>query len=109
MKAKLETVSDDLKESVCHFPLSQPYFFVVVLIIWSTECWKEIRTAFLLLKNLMCLETIGTMRDALPEDVDLTSCQSMDVTGLTVLLKVLFALISLSGWAWRCSFSGLAA
>merc|ERR1719159_2386336 len=41
--ANFATLSDDLKDSACQMPLSQPTFFIGILLIWTLVCVADMR------------------------------------------------------------------
>lgn len=94
MQAKFHHLGEEFKEEVCHIPLSQPCFFGVVLLIWSSACWLEVRKACNLLTNVLMLPRVSTMADALGEGDDSKSRVDANIEGLTLLVKVFFAVVS---------------
>lgn len=57
------TLNSSVKSAVCHIPLSQPAFFIMVLFIWSLTCIGDVRK---------CLGMFHSLIIAMPRVNDLT-------------------------------------
>jgi hypothetical protein len=91
-KGNFETLDDDLKDSACQMPLSQPVFFIGILLIWTLLCAAEMRSALGLGAALIWqTPTIDSMANATretPEEGD----EAVLVEGLTATVKALLAI-----------------
>jgi len=83
------TMPDDDKDNVCQMPLSQPTFFVAILLVWALVCMAEVRrTVGLAISLVWATPTIASMKDALtetPEEGD----EAVIVIGLTLPIKII--------------------
>lgn len=85
---RFDSLPDDLKENVCQISLSQPTFFMAILICWTLVCAAEMRRTIELAVSLAwATPTVDSMADATvdtPESGD----EAVLVTGLTRVCKV---------------------
>jgi len=92
---KFNTVDKHMKDTICAIPLSQPYFFLVVLLIWTLTCMSQIKSSVELLArlivNLPVVETMG--KGALEVDED--DEQVVTIMGLTRVMKVVILTVIL--------------
>jgi len=94
-KSNFATLDDDLKDNVCQMPLSQPTFFVGILLIWTLVCVADMRRAVALgLQLLIHTPTIGSMADACEETPE-TGDEAVIVVGLTATVKAVIAFLIL--------------
>lgn len=60
-----QDLDEDLKEQICQFPLSQPYFLMCILFIWALTCFAEVNNVFDLFHKLIwSLPTIDSTSDS---------------------------------------------
>jgi len=86
------TLSDDLKDSACQMPLSQPSFFIGILLIWTLVCMADMRTSTNLGGALLWYTpTISSMSEA-TEDTPETGDEAVIVVGLTVTVKAIIGI-----------------
>lgn len=93
---RFDTLPDDLKEDVCQISLSQPTFFMAILICWTLVCAAEMRRSLELAVSLAwSTPTIASMADATVETPE-SGDEAVLVTGLTrccKLIAVIFILL----------------
>lgn len=83
------TLDDDTKDNACQMPLSQPSFFIGILLIWTLVCCAEMRHTFELAISLVwATPTISTMAEATVETPDNTD-EAVVVVGLTIIVKLI--------------------
>jgi hypothetical protein len=86
---RFESLDDDTKDSACQMPLSQPTFFIAILLVWTLVCVAEVRRTFDLAGSLLfATPTISSMKDACqdtPEQHD----EAVLVVGLTLPVKII--------------------
>jgi len=89
---RFETMDDDIKGNVCQLPISQPTFFLCIMLTWTLVCLGEFRHSLCLANSLVFVTpTIASMADSLqetPEDGD----EAVIVEGLTVLVKIVLCI-----------------
>eukprot|EP00927_Polykrikos_kofoidii_P052290 TRINITY_DN46086_c0_g1_i1.p1 TRINITY_DN46086_c0_g1~~TRINITY_DN46086_c0_g1_i1.p1 ORF type:complete len:424 (+),score=44.96 TRINITY_DN46086_c0_g1_i1:19-1290(+) len=93
---KFEGLSEGLKGRICNVPLSQPIFFLMVLMIWTLTCISELRISISLARNLIFrMPTVDCTTKSLSAATDFY--QDMDneviVNGLTKELKALISIL----------------
>jgi len=77
------------RDAVCRFPLSQPAFLVIILVIWTLTCFSEIRETIDMMNRLMIgTPTVATMALALDRQDD----DSGTIVGLTWSMKLYIVL-----------------
>lgn len=88
-------LGDDLKDAICQVPLSQPTFFIGLLLIWTLVCFAEIRHCFDIAGSvLFSTPTVETMKESIQETEQLGD-EAVVVVGLTRLVKILAAVFIL--------------
>jgi hypothetical protein len=90
----LDTMSEDDQDNICRIPLSQPYFFGLVLIIWTLTCFAELRKAYTLQSTLMMLPTVDSMSESVGAGDDDSSDLDAVIKGMTVLMKIGLTLLT---------------
>lgn len=94
--AHFADLDDSVKESACQMPLSQPTFFIGILLVWALVCFAEIRRTFDLGISLVwATPTVSSMRESC-EDTPESGDEAVLVVGLTKILKatiVFFVLV----------------
>jgi len=89
------TLDDDVKDNACQIPLSQPTFFIGVLLIWTLVIVADMRRVVNLGGALLRqTPTIDSMKDSIvdtPEDGD----NAVIVIGLTAPVKAIIAIFIL--------------
>eukprot|EP00928_Gymnodinium_smaydae_P064512 TRINITY_DN47815_c0_g1_i1.p1 TRINITY_DN47815_c0_g1~~TRINITY_DN47815_c0_g1_i1.p1 ORF type:complete len:384 (-),score=40.19 TRINITY_DN47815_c0_g1_i1:191-1342(-) len=66
---RFDTLDKDVKSSVCRIPMSQPFFFELILFLWSATCLQEFRNTWRLFKSLIInTATCSAMGDAFEGD-----------------------------------------
>merc|ERR1740130_2493514 len=89
---RFETLGDDVKDGVCQLPISQPTFFICIMLTWTLVCVGELRHSLSLAYSLVIVTpTIASMADAVqetPEDGD----EAVVVEGLTVMIKIILCI-----------------
>lgn len=87
--SRFKGMPDDEKDSACQMPLSQPTFFIGILLVWTLVCISEVRrTMDLAVSLLFATPTIATMKESVqetPEDGD----EAVIVIGLTMVVKMI--------------------
>mmetsp|Transcript_31851 Transcript_31851/g.56555 ORF Transcript_31851/g.56555 Transcript_31851/m.56555 type:complete len:558 (+) Transcript_31851:73-1746(+) len=86
---RFDTLDDDLKSDVCQIPLSQPTFFMAVLIVWTLTVVAEIRRTMELAVSLtFATPTIPSMAEATEETPE-SGDEAVLVVGLTGICKAI--------------------
>jgi len=89
---RFDTMDQDVKDGVCQLPISQPTFFLCIMLTWSLVCLGELRHSLCIGYSMVVLTpTIASMADSLqetPEDGD----EAVIVEGLTMPVKILLCL-----------------
>merc|ERR1719316_286364 len=81
-------LTDDLKDAICQVPLSQPTFFIGILLVWTLVCFSELRHSFDLAGSLVwSTPTIPSMKESI-EETEKTGDEAVIVVGLTTVVKV---------------------
>mmetsp|Transcript_46495 Transcript_46495/g.73483 ORF Transcript_46495/g.73483 Transcript_46495/m.73483 type:complete len:393 (-) Transcript_46495:284-1462(-) len=62
-KLRLSKMDEQDQGNACRIPLSQPYFFYLILLIWTLTCFRELRKSLSLTKQILQLETVKSMMD----------------------------------------------
>merc|ERR1711865_392569 len=88
---KLKGMNAGAEDDVCRIPLSQPYFFGLVLLVWVLTCFNELRKATLLMYYVVMLENVSSMKQALTKAGE--DDQSVIISGMTVVVKSVVALL----------------
>jgi hypothetical protein len=89
--SRFAKLDDDTKDNACQMPLSQPTFFIGIILIWTLVCVAEIRRAVNLGGSLLWYTpTIASMEHAC-EDTPETGDEAVIVTGLTMTVKGIIA------------------
>lgn len=87
--SQFASLDDDTKDNACQMPLSQPSFFIGILLIWTLVCMSEMRHTFELAISLVwATPTIASMSDATVETPDNTD-EAVIVVGLTIGVKLI--------------------
>jgi len=94
MHARLNTLSSSEQDNVCRIPLSQPYFFGLILTIWTLTCVHELRKAFNLQQTILMLPRIDSMAYAINDDDDDSDDLGKVISGMTLFLKVALTLLT---------------
>jgi len=93
--ANFDKLDDDLKDAACQMPLSQPAFFVAVILIWTLVCAADMRRVCCLGGALVLYTpTIDSMEkscEETPEDGD----EAVIVVGLTLPVKIIIVVFVL--------------
>lgn len=88
---KFATLDPDVKDNACQLPLSQPTFFIGIILIWTLVIVAEVRRTLNLAGSLLYrTATVASMADAL-EDTPESGDEAVIVTGLTMPIKVIIA------------------
>lgn len=81
-------LSDEEKDAVCQVPLSQPTFFIALLLVWTLVCFSELRHSFDIAGSLIvATPTIESMKDSLKES-EKQGDEAVVVIGLTLPVKI---------------------
>lgn len=87
-----ESLNDHLKGTICAVPLSQPLFFLVVILLWTLTCISQVKGAVEMFARLVVnLPTLDAMADVLRPDEDGSDFHIIE--GLTKTLKVSITLL----------------
>jgi len=90
-----DTMTDDDKDTICQVPLSQPTFFIGLLLVWTLVCFTELRhSADLVGSIIYSTPTVSSMKDSIQETEELGD-EAVIVVGLTVVVKVLAVVLIL--------------
>jgi hypothetical protein len=85
--SQFDTLPEDLKESVCEIPLSQPEYLFAVLFIWTVSCVQQFKyVIFRFRQMILNTETLQSMQFS--TDVDSEDPKRQVVRGLTMTIKV---------------------
>jgi len=87
-------MNENDKDDICRIPLSQPYFFGLILLIWTLTCVAELRKTFHLEMTIIMLPTIDSMQDAVAKENADPSVRDMVITGLTLWMKIGLTLLT---------------
>lgn len=86
---RFSSLDDDTKENACQMPLSQPTFFIAILLVWALVCVAEMRRTFDLAGSiLIATPTISSMKDSCQETEE-QGDEAVVVVGLTVAVKAI--------------------
>lgn len=92
--ANFNHLSDDMKDAACQIPLSQPTFFIAILLTWTLVCFSEIRAAFDIFGSLVITTpTIASMKDCMTETA-VEDDEAFVVVGLTRPVKMAILVIT---------------
>lgn len=93
-KERLYSLSEDDRDQVCRIPLSQPYFFGLILLIWTLTCVFEFRKAWNLQVTILMLKKVDTMEKALQEEDEEEDPEGFVIKGMTNCFKVVLTLLT---------------
>lgn len=78
-----------VKDAMCQVPLSQPSFFISILLVWTLVCFAELRHSFDIAGSLIwSTPTIASMKNSIEETEELGD-EGVIVVGLTLPIKIL--------------------
>jgi len=86
--ARLNEMPFDDVDKICRIPLSQPYFFGMVLLIWTLTCISELRKCFHMELVIVMLPTVDSMSKSMRAGDDDASDVDAVIEGMTVGMKV---------------------
>jgi len=78
---------DDARDATCQIPLSQPWFFAAVLLLWTFTSLLQFLNAGTLLFSLLCLPNIHSAADAITTP-DPESPKELLIEGLPWYMKI---------------------
>jgi len=85
--SRFADLDNDVKENACQMPLSQPTFFIGILLVWALVCFAEMRRTFDLGISLVwATPTVSSMRESC-EDTPESGDEAVLVVGLTKTVK----------------------
>lgn len=85
---KFSGLDDQLKDAICQVPLSQPTFFIAILLVWTLVCTNELRNAFDMAGSLIIsTPTIPDMKDSIQETPE-QGDEAMICIGLSIPVKI---------------------
>lgn len=85
---RFDGLSAEMKDAICQVPLSQPTFFIAILLVWTLVCTHELRNAFDMGGALLLsTPTIADMKESIIE-TDRKGDEGVIVVGLTFPIKV---------------------
>mmetsp|Transcript_83537 Transcript_83537/g.159349 ORF Transcript_83537/g.159349 Transcript_83537/m.159349 type:complete len:379 (+) Transcript_83537:44-1180(+) len=92
-KLKLSELDSEDQADICRIPLSQPYFFATVLLVWTITCISDVRKACRLQMIVLYLQTTESMAGAADliddgDDDDDTSDDVIVIRKMTCLMKI---------------------
>jgi len=94
--SRFATLDPAVKDSACQIPLSQPTFFIGVLLIWTFVIVADLRRVFNLGGSLIQhTPTVDSMRDATQDAPPGAGEQAVMVVGLTVPVKIMIVVLIL--------------
>jgi hypothetical protein len=102
--SKFHTLDADLQDSICQFPISQPWFLGLMLVTWTICCVGDLRENLLILDRLVLkTETASSMKEALSKADDsdeqvvvkLTNPVKAFITVMVVLPRIFITAILL--------------
>jgi len=89
-----KTVEEGMKKIVCAIPLSQPWFFMVILLIWTLTCMSQIKASVEMVARLIVnLPVVDSMADAVEIHED--DPQQVTIRGLTRIMKCVIVIVIL--------------
>eukprot|EP00928_Gymnodinium_smaydae_P095919 TRINITY_DN8352_c0_g1_i1.p1 TRINITY_DN8352_c0_g1~~TRINITY_DN8352_c0_g1_i1.p1 ORF type:complete len:376 (-),score=88.19 TRINITY_DN8352_c0_g1_i1:448-1575(-) len=93
--ARFETMQDDIKEEACKIPLSEPFFFWLILFLWTSTVIQELRRTTMVFKSVvMNTITSDSMRAAYEGAYNTAAEEGVRVIEqLTLPLKVVLSLM----------------
>merc|ERR1719408_40949 len=84
-----KTLDADIKDAICQVPLSQPTFFIGILLVWTLVCFSELRHSFDIAGSLIySTPTVSSMKDSIEETEEIGD-EGVIVVGLTMRIKAL--------------------
>jgi hypothetical protein len=94
-RSRLQTMTESDQGDVCRIPLSQPFFFYLILLIWTLTCFSELRKSLTLSLEICKLKTVKSMSDALDRSTEEEGSGEAVIIGLTCAVKIfmLFLLV----------------
>jgi len=93
-RARLNTLSEGDQGNACRIPLSQPFFFYIILLIWTLTCFAELRKSLTLTIEIYKLKTVKSMTQAL-EKAEEEGAGDAVIIGLTCVVKLFMLLLLL--------------
>lgn len=101
-RARLNTLPDDDIDNICRIPLSQPYFFATILLIWAFLCMAEMRMCSIMWYHIVYDTKSDGIRVAEDADDEMTlkivSLNLQVKTGATIILFLRILLTCLLWW-----------
>lgn len=64
-ETNFKTLDPDIKSSICTISLSRPYFFMIILVIWSLTCLGDVKAALDLMMAITGTPTVPSMKHSL--------------------------------------------
>merc|ERR1719408_191077 len=90
-----KTLDPDIKDAICQVPLSQPTFFIGILLVWTLVCFSELRHSFDIAGSLIfSTPTVATMKESIQE-TEQQGDEAVIVVGLTMPVKIIAAVFIL--------------
>mmetsp|Transcript_16178 Transcript_16178/g.30118 ORF Transcript_16178/g.30118 Transcript_16178/m.30118 type:complete len:481 (-) Transcript_16178:75-1517(-) len=75
--AQFQKLDEELQQSVCTIPFSQPWFFIPLLFIWTMSCVREVKNATTLIYLLIVrMPTVKSMADSLLSQKELSGVKT---------------------------------
>eukprot|EP00913_Durusdinium_trenchii_P030147 g28248.t1 len=63
-------LSKDMQFKVCNVSLSQPYYTLVILLVWTFTCLAEIRVSLMMARNLLWhTPVVEHVTETLPQNI----------------------------------------
>jgi hypothetical protein len=93
-RERLNSLSEDEQSGACRIPFSQPYFFGTVLLIWTSRCVYEMRSAYQLQATMMMLRNTDDMAHALKHNDHEDDPAEVVIRAMTVPFKIGLSLIT---------------
>eukprot|EP00747_Dinoflagellata_sp_TGD_P167552 gnl/TRDRNA2_/TRDRNA2_192158_c0_seq1.p1 gnl/TRDRNA2_/TRDRNA2_192158_c0~~gnl/TRDRNA2_/TRDRNA2_192158_c0_seq1.p1 ORF type:complete len:569 (+),score=61.06 gnl/TRDRNA2_/TRDRNA2_192158_c0_seq1:84-1790(+) len=92
---RFDSIPEHVKAKVCDIPLSQPWFFMIVLFLWTMTCVLDFRRCLdYFLALIIATPTIPTMKDAVVRSGPPME-ETKSVVGVTLAFKMVIFWIAL--------------
>lgn len=85
-----DNLSEDVQAAACRIPLSQPYFFITVLWIWTVVCMGSVYKSYRQFRGLIVnTKTVPTMHTPFDGDLEAGDDEQI-IQQLSLIVKVIF-------------------
>jgi hypothetical protein len=83
--SRFETIGQDTQKELCAFPLSEPRFLFVILLLWTLTCFRYLRNTVAFTYRILVVKTVDSMATSKIVKTDASGRET--VIGLTCFVK----------------------